>query len=264
MTKFAVSTDEICNNLLTHCDSVRQITVGDFARLNKLDALAKTVIALNRFVRGYESISDPSIDTDDEILNWAFEETSTDFCSAIWLLASGFYKGSASSLRNAFDIATASLYFQIRENTNPATGAYNRFFAEWDRGDRQTPNWGEMKTFISNQPSVIRFKANTGIDILEEAYDHFKYLCAYTHTAAFANNRDPVTAINMTGTAPAFDETFFLRGCAMTSKTISLIAMMWQVVFPQILLTCPLGALNSNAYDELFPAPLGPLALSHK
>jgi hypothetical protein len=50
MTKIAVSTDEICNNLLTHCDFVYQITVGDLARLNRLDTLAKTVIALNRFV----------------------------------------------------------------------------------------------------------------------------------------------------------------------------------------------------------------------
>lgn len=226
--------------------------------------MAKTVAALERFVRGYESISDPSIDTTDEIINWAFTETVTDFCSAIWLLACGFYKGSASCLRTAFEIATASLYFQIRENTDPATGAYNRFFAEWDRGDRQTPNWGEMKPFISNQSSVIRFNANMGIDILEEAYQHFKYLCAFTHTAAFTNNQEPVTAINMTGSAPAFDERFFLRGCQMTSKTISLIAIMWQVVFPQIALTYPLGPLESNAYAELFPAPLGPLALSHK
>jgi hypothetical protein len=196
-------------------------------------------------------------------LNWSFSEVPTDFCGAIWLLASGFYKASASSLRNALDIATASLYFQIRENTNPAIGSYNRFFAEWDRGERQTPNWGEMKPFISGQPSVTRFKENNGIDILEAAHSHFKYLCAYTHTLAFARNGDPVTAINTTGFAPVFDQTFFMRGCEMTARTVSMIAMLWQVAFPQIIGTSPLGAISS-AYSSLFPAPHGPLVLSHK
>ena len=113
-----------------------------------------------------------------------------------------FYKASASSLRNALDIAVASLYFQIRQNRNPDQSCYdNRYFAEWDRGDRDTPNWGEMKGVIKSHPSVSRFTTSTGVDIVEVIYDHFKHLCSYTHTRAYAKNGDPVTAINMTGLA---------------------------------------------------------------
>lgn len=82
-------------------------------RESALTDLATSVCNLENFVRGYQWIDDPSLDTDDEILNWVFAEMPTDFSSAIWLLASGFYKASASSLRNALDISTASLYFRL-------------------------------------------------------------------------------------------------------------------------------------------------------
>ena len=240
------------------------MTIDDPIRAQTLDSLAKSASSLEAFIRGYTNIDDPSIDTDDEILNWAFSETPTDFASAIWLLASGFYKASASSLRNAFDIAAASLYFQIRENTDPEGRGYNRFFAEWDRGDRQTPNWGEMKTLISKCPSATAFKATHGVDMVECAYEHFKYLCGYTHTSAFANNGDPVTAINTTGVAPAFDSAYFDRGCELTAETISLIAMLWQVVFPQIAATEPLGPISGSTYGKLFLPPHGPTVLAYR
>lgn len=258
------STTEITDDLIPHCQDVLGTTIAVPDRARRLDELAKSVSLLEAFVRGYECIDDPAIDTDDEILNWAFSETPTDFASAIWLLASGFYKASAASLRNALDIATASLYFQIRENTDPGVGSYNRFFAEWDRGDRDTPNWGEMKTFIQARPSVKSFDSLHGIDIVEYAHKHFKYLCAYTHTAAFANNGDPVTAINTTGVSPAFDDLFFDRGCELTAKTIAVIAILWQVVYPQIVTTEPLGPISSGGYSKLFPLPHGPLALTHR
>jgi hypothetical protein len=258
-----MSTSEICKDLLGHCSSCHHLTTADPSRLARLNELAASVSDLEDFVRGYERITDPSVDTTDEIMNWAFSETTSDLCSAIWLLASGFYKASASSLRNAFDIAVASLYFQIRENTDPAVGGYNRFFSEWDSGRKQTPNWGEMKPFIDSQPSVRRFGTNFGIDIVSEAYKHFKYLCGYTHTSAFAINGDPVTAINTTGSAPAFDEQFFVRGCLLSAQTISLIAILWQVAYPQIASTLPLGPLGQR-YAALFLAPLGPLALRHR
>lgn len=264
MTRYAIATSEMCRNLLGHCASCCQATVKDASRLQQLNVLAESVSDLESFVRGYERIEDASVDTDDEILNWAFSETASDLCSAIWLLASGFYKASASSLRNAFDIGVAALYFQIRENTDAADGGYNRFFLEWDAGRRQTPNWGETRPFIAAQPSVTRFNSNCGVDILEEAYGHFKYLCSFTHTSAFANNGDPVTAINTTGTAPAFEEEFFLRGCSLVSRTISWVALLWQITYPQIASTLPLGPLGGESYRRLFPAPLGPLALSHR
>lgn len=115
-----MSTSDICKNLLGHCSSCHHLTIADPSRLARLNELAASISDLEDFVRGYERITDPSVDTTDEIINWAFSETPSDLCSAIWLLASGFYKASASSLRNAFDIAVASLYFQIRENTDPA------------------------------------------------------------------------------------------------------------------------------------------------
>ncbi|SAL22603.1 hypothetical protein AWB71_01161 [Caballeronia peredens] len=258
------STTEITNDLIPHCQDMLSTTISDPARARRLDELAKSVSFLEAFVRGYERIDDPAIDTDDEILNWAFSEAPADFASAIWLLASGFYKASAASLRNALDIATASLYFQIRENTEPGVKSYNRFFAEWDRGDRDTPNWGEMKTFISTRPSVKSFDGLHSTEIVEYAYKHFKYLCAYTHTGAFANNGDPVTAINTTGVSPAFDDRFFDRGCELTAKTIAVIAILWQVVYPQIVTTEPLGPTSNKDYVKLFPLPYGPLALAHK
>jgi len=263
VTQYATSTSDICRDLLGHCSSCQHLTTADPSRLARLNDLAASVPDLEYFIRGYERITDPSVDNDDEIINWAFSETTSDLCSAIWLLSSGFYKASVSSLRNAFDIAVASLYFQIRQNTDPAVGGYNRFFSEWDSGRRQTPNWGEMKPFIDSQPAVRRFGANFGVDIMSEAHDHFKYLCGYTHTSAFAINGDPVTAINTTGTAPAFDERFFVRGCLLSAKTISLIAILWQVMYPEIVSTLPLGPLGQR-YTSLFPQPLGPLALRHR
>jgi len=253
MAQYAASTAEICRDLLGHCAACYGEAVSDAGRVDQLNLLARSVSKLERFVRGYENIKDPFVNTTDEILNWTFSETAADLCGAIWLLASGFYKASASSLRNAFDIAVASLYFQIREN-----------FSEWDAGKRDTPNWGEMKQLIGTQPSVARFNLSSGIDIVDEAHRHFRYLCAYTHTSAYARNGDPVTAINTTGSAPAFEEEYFLRGCTMASRTISLIAILWQVTYPQIATTFPLGPLGDQSYRELFPAPFGPLALAHQ
>jgi len=257
------STIEITDKVISHCDSVLKHTITDSTRMAELETLGRLVSSLERFVRGYVSIDDESISTDDEILNWVFTEVPSDFCSAIWLLASGFYKASASSLRNALDIATASLYFQLRENSKTTSG-YNIFYAEWDRGDRQTPNWGEMKPYISAHPSVARFKLQTGVDPVEVIYNHFKYLCSYTHTSAYTPEGDAVTAINMTGVAPEFDAIYFSRGCDLTRRTVSLIAILWQVAFPSIVGSSPLGPVSAEAYVSLFPPPIGPLALQHR
>jgi hypothetical protein len=100
--------------------------------------------------------------------------------------------------------------------------------------------------------------------MVQYAYEHFKYLCAYTHTSAFANNGDPVTAINTTGISPAFDAVYFDRGCELTAKTISLTAMLWQVAFPQIAVTEPLGPIPNSAYDRLFLLPHGPSVLEYR
>ncbi|MGI8547554.1 MAG: hypothetical protein ACR2M1_09495 [Gemmatimonadaceae bacterium] len=179
-------------------------TLSDADRVARLNALGDLSVSVEHFVRGYERIEDPSLDTDDEILNWTFTECATDLTSAIWLLASGFYKASASSLRNGLDIATVALYFQVRESAHKGPG-WNKFYTEWDRGDRQTPNWGEMKTVLATQPAVVAFAAAYEKDLVEEAQSFSKYLCGYTHTSAYDRRGHPVTAINLTGTAPAFD-----------------------------------------------------------
>lgn len=258
------STDELSKRLLDWCGEVLSETVQESGRREILDKLAESSAVLEKFVYGLTSVEDPDISSDDEILNWTFSESITDLWGSVWLLSSGFYKLSASSLRNSLDIGVAALYFQIRENTNPRAGEYNKFYQEWDVGLRQTPNWGEMKTFISQQQSVKRFKYNTGIDIVEEAYEHFKYLCSYSHSGAYAENGDPTTSKNSTGVQPIFDKISFDRGVFLYRKTVSLIATIWQVSFPKIILVKPLGELTNSDYELLFPGPLGNAAISHR
>lgn len=259
----APSTEHISRNLITFCSDVLQTTLSDTDRVARLNALGDLSVGVEQFVRGYEMIEDPSLDTDDEILNWTFGECATDLTSAIWLLASGFYKASASSLRNALDIATAALYFQVRENAHKGPG-WNRFYTEWDRGDRQTPSWGEMKTILAVHPAVVAFAATSGKNLVEEAHGFFHHLCGYTHTSAYDSRGYPVTAINLSGTAPAFDLGAFHRGCDLAQETMSHIAMLWQVTFPGIAGTAPLADRNGELLSTLFPPPLGPLLLNHK
>lgn len=258
------STEDLSKRLLSWCGEVLNETLQESSRKEVLDKLAESSVVLEEFVYGLTFIDDPDIATDDEILNWTFAETITDLWGAVWLLSSGFYKLSASSLRNSFDVSVAALYFQIRENTDPRASGYNKFYHEWDIGVRKTPNWGEMKEFISKQESVKRFKANTGFDVVEEAYAHFIYLCSYTHSGSYARNGDPTTSKNSTGFQPIFDEVCFDRGVMLYYKTISFIAIMWQIAFPQILSTRPLGDFPNSKYDLLFLGPLGHAALSHK
>jgi hypothetical protein len=259
MKNYASSSTLIAEHLMPYCASTLQECISDPTRGRRLDDLGRRVATLECFIRGYELIEDPSISTDDEILNWSFSEVPADLGSAIWSLATGFYKASAASLRNAYDIGVASLYFQIRENTDTGNHAYayNQFFTEWDSGAKQTPNWGEMKGFISQQPSVRRFATTYGVDPVEEAYTFFKHLCAFTHTSAYTRTGEPVTAINTTGTSPAFDPRYFDRGCLMTEKTMSYIAALWQIAFPQIMATHLARDPNATKFACLFQEQFG-------
>jgi hypothetical protein len=217
----------VTDNVIACSESALEETLAVPARAKRIDGLGKIASALERFVSRYQAIDDESINTGDEIFNWVYGETPTDLASAIWLLASGYYKASAASLRNALEIATAALYFQIRENGHTAAG-FNRFYSEWDQGIRRTPNWGEMRPLICQQPSVMRFVARTGVDPVVATYEHFQYLCAYTHTSAYTPAREPVMAINIgAGVAPAFHGDAFDRGRQLTEKTMSMIAILW-------------------------------------
>lgn len=259
--QIAPSTQHIFRNLTAFCTDVLNATLADPVRAERLQTLGELAIAVERFVRGYERLDDEIFDTDDEILNWTFDECATDLASALWLLASGFYKASASSLRNALDIATAALYFQVRENAHTGPG-WNKFYTEWDRGDRQTPNWGEMKSILAVQPAVTAFAAVSGANLVEEAHQYFHHLCGHTHTSAFDSRGHAVTAINLTGTAPAFEPDAFTRGADLARETMARIVMLWQVVFPGIAGTDPLKGFDAAIVSMLFPAPYGPSLLT--
>jgi hypothetical protein len=256
------STISVTDNVIACSKSALEETLASPARAERIDGLGKLASALEQFVRQYEfmDVDDDSIDTGDEILNWVYGETPTDLASAVWLLASGYYKASAASLRNALEIATAALYFQIRENEKTEPG-FNKFYSEWDQGLRRTPNWGEMRPLIRQQPSVVRFVARTGVDPVATTYEHFRYLCAYTHTSAFTEAREPVTAINISGIAPAFNADAFDRGCQLMEKTVATIAILWQVVFPGMAGPFRNGFEWMPEFEPLFPPPLGALAL---
>lgn len=201
--RFQSSLHEVCSDLIQYCRAAQMKTVEDPKRAEGLKDLGQMVAELEDFVRRYDSIDDDSIDTDDEILNWVYSETTVDLCSSVWLLSSAFYKASASSLRNALDVSTACIYFQIKQNENPEQSCYGKTpFAAWDSGNRDTPSWGEMKPILKNQSSILRFKVSSEVDIIDLAHSHFKHLCDYAHSRAFAKNGDPVSAINMTGVAP--------------------------------------------------------------
>ena len=139
MTKYAASTTEIADNLRLYCAISYGECTADPSRRERLDGLARRIGLLETFVRGYERIEDSSISNDDEIINWSFTETASDLFSAIWLLATGFHKASASSLRNALEIGIVSLYFQVIVNTDPDKKVYNKIFAEWDSGVSDAP-----------------------------------------------------------------------------------------------------------------------------
>jgi len=260
--KIATSTDFIGNNLLEYCSGVLGDTLSQAPSRSRIQELGVLSTCVDRFVYGYTDIENDALSADDEILNWCFSEVATDLTSAIWLLASGFYKASASSLRNALNVGAASLYFQMRENGHIGTGC-SRFFAEWDRGVRETPTWGEMKTILKAQTSVVAFKRRTGLDTIESTYSVFTRLCGYTHTSAFDVKGFPVTAINLTGTAPAFDAEAFDRGCSLAVETMAHIAMLWQVAYPEIAGTEPLKHKDPKYLHLLFPGPIGPEALIH-
>ncbi len=260
------STHQVCRNLIQYCQAAQTKTLEDAKRAESLTDLGQMVAELEDFVRRYDSIDDDSIDTDDEILNWVYSETNVDLCSSIWLLSSAFYKSSASCLRNALDISTACLYFQIKQNENPHQSCYaNTPFAAWDSGSRDTPSWGEMKPIIKSQSSILRFKESFGVDIVDLAHAHFKHLCDYTHSRAFAKNGDPVSAINTTGVAPTFDLRYFERGADLVMETICFIAAMWQAAFPQLASGVP--RFGNKPYPvpmNLFRTQYGWCALSHK
>jgi hypothetical protein len=229
------------------------LTKSSKSRQDHIDDVGHRINYLLSFVYGYTSISDPSIDTDDEIINWTFVDVADDLNAANWSIACGFYKAAASSMRNAIDIAAAALYFQLRENSKTERGSYNKYFAEWDSGQRDTPNWGEMKDIMNNCLSLKAFNKQYSCDIFEELHAHFKYLCNFTHGRPYDKvNLSPTNSINLECDTPEFDATVFPRFNILALDTIAWIATIWLVAFPAIITGDPLDDKGSKkTYESL-------------
>jgi hypothetical protein len=238
-------------------------TTADPKRVQQIDTLGARIDMLIDFVYGYTDIDDPSLDTGDEIINWTFVDVADDLNAANWNVSCGFYKTGASCLRNALDIATVALYFQIRENTNGMAGGYNRFFTEWDRGDRDTPNWGEMTSIIKRETAIQSFNNRYSCNIIDEAYDHFKYLCNFTHSRPFDRTSGrPTNSIWLGSDTPDFDAATFERLMSLAEETIAWIATLWLTTFPGILSTDPLNdSITYAKYEQLLSHSRGREAL---
>ena len=189
---------------------------------------------------------------DDEIVNWTLPEVAADLGAASWNIASGWYKVSAACLRSALDVSMASLYFSIRERNSSLPGGCNRFFSEWDRGERDTPNWGEMKPIISQQQTIQQFNATHQIDIVDLVYSHFKRLSAYTHSRQWEKGVDLPIGAMWIGDTPGYDAELFERFLNLMKETVGWIATLWIVNLPEILAQDPLDAgFDRNRYAEV-------------
>lgn len=255
MPKITSSDGDLLRRLRDAALAVLGATIEDPQRRQRIDQLSATAALCKEFVYGYTSIDDPGVDADDEIINWTFGDVSADLGAAIWSLSSGFYKAAASNLRNALDLSVTCLYFQVRENTDPAARGWNRFYAEWDRGDRATPNWGEIKPILKRQPWVSAFDLSHNCNVVDEVHSFFGYLSAYTHGRAFTEDKYPVRAIETAEAhAPSFDVRQFEHVADLTLKTVGWICTIWQIAYPQILATEPLGPATDGQYDMIFSA----------
>jgi len=225
-----------------------QTTISDPQRLQTIDNISRQTSMLLDFIYGYTFIEDEALDTDDEIINWTFVDVSDDLNAATWNISCGFYKTAASCLRNALDLAMAALYFQIRANLDTEGDGYRKFFAAWDCGNRDTPSWGETTVLMRRHQSIELFNREYNCDVVVETYNHFKYLCNFTHGRPFAKtDKSPTNSAWLGGATPEFDSDAFDKLIKLARETIASIATSWLVAYPQILSTDPLNGLGSHS-----------------
>ena len=221
---------EIIDVSLQTANNIEQIGIK-----KDLNTLSKKANSIMSFISGYTLADDDKIDTDDEIINWTTIDIIDDISSAIWNLSTGFYKTSASSQRGALEMASVSLYFQRLENEKPLEGSYNKAFSEWDGGITSTPNWGTTKPLLKNHSLIKKFEIENGFCIIEVAYDHFKYLCSFTHSRAFSpEDGSGTNSMNMLNQAGEYNEDEFKRIQKSLNITIANIASIWAVTYPHI------------------------------
>ncbi|EJG0622675.1 hypothetical protein [Vibrio parahaemolyticus] len=232
---------------------------------NTLDKLSKKANSILSFIYGYELTEDESFDTDDEILNWTMVDVVDDLSAAIWNLGTGFYKTAASCQRGALEMASVSLYFQRLENENPVQGGYNEAFSKWDGGISSTPNWGTTKPRLQNSPLVKKFKEENGFCIIEEAHNHFKYLCSFTHSRAFSpEDGGGTNSMNMSNQIGEYNQKEFERIVKALAVTIANIASIWAVTYPHTVAEWTEDGVGMEfvSLDELFCTPKAKLALA--
>jgi len=205
--------------------------------------IGKNIDKIIDLVYEYTSLNSTTLDTDDEIINWTFIDVKYDLISSAWNLYSGLYKTSASNLRSALEMSFLSLYFQMRQNIDKINGVsgYNKYFEEWDNGERNTPNWGEMKSIIQQNKNIKQYNFKSNCDIVNELYLWYGYLCNFTHGKPFENSIRNSTSkpTNHMNIGTGFDVNNFYRFSNYLEDTISWIAVFWSLSFPNILKSKP-------------------------
>jgi hypothetical protein len=236
-------------------------TISDPERRSLLDGLGVGIEQMISVVYGYTFIENEEIYADDEVLNWTFVDVCDDLNASHWNICCGFYKAAAACLRNALDMAVAALYFQARTNQSSRDA---QLFVEWDRGDRDTPNWGETTTYLRRQVSIKAFDSENGTDICGEVYDHFKYLSHFTH----GRPSDPkdgsyTNSAWMGGDTPGFNNEEFHRLVSLAAATTTWIVTIWLVAYPEILNIDPLDEAPAHTgLKSLLANHLGNQALN--
>jgi hypothetical protein len=230
--------------------AVRNQTIASPTGARLVAALEQRIELLEPFVRRYEWIDDPQIDTDDEVINWTFPDVVNDLRAAAWELECGFYKAGASSVRNAFDLAFVALYFQVRLNSDGRPIYPDSAFGQWDAGCR-TPNWSDaVKSAVSKRPMFEEFDRTNGCELMSVCHEFFHALCNFTHSRAFDSTdpakRVPTNSMGMGVVGPRFDLDVLERITNLALEAISWMATLWLVSFPGMIHIAPVGSLDST------------------
>jgi len=207
------------------------------ATVSQEDARGRIAALQNRVAVQHEFFYAAVEDYDDEIVNWTCGEVGVALSSAVWSMSGGWYSGAICQMRTALDVGIAALYFIVREMEG-GQGDYERFYVEWDRGDRDTPNWGEMTEYLEGRPQFASLKAAKGLTPISDAYDHFKALCAYSHGAAVNKDGEMIRAIDTNGLC-SFDENLFDTAATHLDVTIQRITALWAGWFPKAMTSRP-------------------------
>ena len=245
----------IGENFISFISSDQLAVTGNDTANAVIVQIGNRIDGITNLVYEYTNLSDPTLDTDDEIINWTFPDVNYDLISAAWNLYSCLFKTCASNLRNAFEMSFLSLYFQSRQNIDKLNGVpgYNKYFSEWDRGERPTPNWGEMKSIVKQNVNILAYNSTKHCDIIDEVYSWYGYLCNFTHGKPFENSISNAASkpTNHMNIGTGFDIDNFKRFSKYLEDTISWIATFWSLSFPEILKS------SQSKYNSLFKGQRG-------